>query len=230
MQVRAQTSSDGASFLSGAVVERWFAPSLRSAGPGSLADWTDQDIARFLQTGANHTGIAFGSMNDVVSNSTQYLSEADALAIARYLKTLRDSDIQHSQFAYDETTDRGLRAGNASQRGALLYLDNCAACHRPDGRGYAEVFPALAGNPVVESDQALSLISIVLSGSTTTRTQATPAQFHMPSFEWRLSDEEIADVASFIRSSWGNRAAPVNAKEVEERRAQLVQTQSTTAR
>ena len=53
------------------------------------------------------------------------------------------------------------------------------------------------------------VISIVLGGSTTPATASTPAQFSMPAFGWRLSDQEIADVASFVRSSWGNRATPV---------------------
>ncbi len=34
----------------------------------------------------------------------------------------------------------------------MIYLDNCAACHRPDGTGYERVFPRLAGNPVAEAD------------------------------------------------------------------------------
>jgi mono/diheme cytochrome c family protein len=217
MQVRAQNPSDGTLFLSGAPIENWFAPSLRNDGAGSLADWSEDEIAEFLSTGVNHAGASFGSMGDVIANSTQYLSATDAIAIARYLKSLGNPDGRSRMFAYDDLTDQKLRDGDASARGALLYLDNCAACHRPDGRGYAEVFPSLAGNPVVESDD-LSIVSIVLSGSMTPRTAAAPAQFHMPSFAWRLSNEEIADIATFVRSSWGNRAPPVEANEVNQRR------------
>ena len=223
MQVRAQTSSDGPLFLSGAPVENWFAPSLRGAGPGSLAGWNEDEIATFLSTGANHFGIAFGSMGDVVGNSMQHLSQPDALAIARYLKTLSDPDRRNtSTFDYDDATEQKLRSGDAEARGALGYLNNCATCHRPDGRGYAGVFPALAGNPVVESRNPLSLISIVLSGSMTTKTSAAPAQFHMPSFAWRLSDSEIADIISFIRASWGNRATPIDESDVKRQRVDVV--------
>jgi mono/diheme cytochrome c family protein len=100
----------------------------------------------------------------------------------------------------------------------MTYLDNCAACHRPDGRGYEGVFPPLAGNPAVEASNAASVVSVVLGGSSTPRTPATPAQFAMPSFGWRLSDEEVADVVTFVRTSWGNRADPIEEAEVHRLR------------
>jgi len=55
---------------------------------------------------------------------------------------------------------------------------------------------------------------IVLLGSTTSRTSTTPAQFSMPAFAWRLSDQEAADIISFVRSSWGNDAKPIEAPKV----------------
>src|ERR1700722_20518 len=161
LQVKAQNGKDGDAFLRGGPVESWYAPSLRGGGPDSIAGWSESQIAQFLQSGANHSGIAFGSMSDVIVNSTQFLSAQDAAATAKYLKTLQDPQANaRARFAYDERTDRELAAGDATKRGALLYLDNCAACHRPDGRGYEGVFPSLAGNPVVQADNPLSLISI----------------------------------------------------------------------
>ena len=215
LQVKAQRGRDGNEFLSGAAVENWYAPSLRSGGPDTIVEWSDSQIAHFLQTGVNHSGIAFGSMSDVIVNSTQYLTTEDAAATAKYLKTLHDPiTTDRAQFAYNERTDRKLASGDATDRGALLYLDNCAACHRPDGRGYEGVFPGLAGNPVVEAQNPLSLVSVVLLGSETARTPATPAQFSMPAFAWRLSDQDAADIVSFIRSSWGNNATPIDAPAV----------------
>jgi mono/diheme cytochrome c family protein len=215
LQVKAQNGRDGEAFLRGGPVENWYAPSLRSGGADTLAQWSESQISQFLQSGANHSGIAFGSMGDVIVNSTQFLSSEDATATARYLKTLQDPPTNaRAGFAYDERTDRALASGDATKRGALLYLDNCAACHRPDGRGYQGVFPSLAGNPVVETDNPLSLISIVLLGSQTSRTSMTPAQFAMPAFAWRLTDQDAADIISFIRSSWGNDAEPIEAPKV----------------
>ena len=215
LQVKAQNGKDGDEFLRGGPVENWYAPSLRNGGPDTIGEWSEAQISRFLQSGANHTGIAFGSMGDVIVNSTQFLSADDSAATAKFLKTLQDSPANgRARFSYDERTDRELAAGDARKRGALLYLDNCAACHRPDGRGYEGVFPSLAGNPVVEADNPLSLVSIVLLGSETSRTSTTPAQFAMPAFAWRLTDQDAADIVSFIRSSWGNDANPIEAPKV----------------
>ena len=209
LQVEAQTSTDGPAFLAGAAVEHWFAPSLRNGGPGTIGDWSEAEIAQFLKTGTNRHGIAFGSMVDVIEHSTQFLSDADAAAAAHYLKTITGSD-PAAGFAYDEKTHRALMTGDASRRGAQLYLDNCAACHRPDGRGYDGVFPALADNPVVEAQDPVSLVHIILRGMKTPRTAATPAQFAMPAFDWRLSDQDLADLVTFIRTSWGNRGFPID--------------------
>jgi alcohol dehydrogenase (quinone), cytochrome c subunit len=215
LQVKAQNGRDGDAFLRGGPVENWYAPSLRNGGPDSIAEWSESQISHFLQSGTNHAGIAFGSMSDVIVNSTQFLSAEDSASTAKYLKTLQDRPANgRARFAYDERTDRELASGDATKRGALLYLDNCAACHRPDGRGYEGVFPSLAGNPVVEAGNPLSLISIVLLGSTTSRTSMTPAQFAMPAFAWRLTDQDAADIISFIRSSWGNDAKPIEAPKV----------------
>ena len=52
-------------------------------------------------------------------------------------------------------------------------------------------------------------------------TQTAPTAFSMPGFGWRLSDAEVADVLSFIRGSWANRAAAVSAGEVERLRKTL---------
>jgi mono/diheme cytochrome c family protein len=52
---------------------------------------------------------------------------------------------------YDPAVADALWNGDDSKRGAAVYIDNCAACHRTDGHGYTRVFPALAGNPVLQS-------------------------------------------------------------------------------
>jgi alcohol dehydrogenase (quinone), cytochrome c subunit len=219
MQVKAATPAAGTAYLSGAVIEDYFAPSLRSSGPGSLGAWSEEELAQFLQTGANAQGIAFGSMSDVIIHSTQYMTPEDALATAKYLKSLRyPGEEASAQFTYDATEHLALKSGDASKPGARIYLDNCAACHRPDGMGYERVFPRLAGNPVVLAANPRSLVSIVLEGSQTPRTARTPAQFTMPRFAWRLSDRDVADVVSFVRTSWGNSAAVVSTADVTKSR------------
>jgi alcohol dehydrogenase (quinone), cytochrome c subunit len=222
MQVKAATPAAGAAFLSGAVVENYFAPSLRSSGPGTLGAWSEEELAQFLMTGANAEGIAFGSMSDVIIHSTQFMTPADALATAKYLKSLRGPyKAPPTRFTYDAAEHIALKSGDASKPGAKLYLDNCAACHRPDGIGYERVFPRLAGNPAVQAGNPQSIISIVLDGSQTPRTVHTPAQFTMPRFAWRLSDKDVADVVNFVRTSWGNSASPASPGAVTRIRESL---------
>jgi alcohol dehydrogenase (quinone), cytochrome c subunit len=229
MQVKAATPAGGAAYLSGAVIENYFAPSLRNGGPGTLGAWSEDELAQFLETGANAQGIAFGSMSDVIIHSTQYMTPADALATAKYLKSLRSpGEEPAARFTYDATEHLGLKNGDASKPGARIYLDNCAACHRPDGVGYEQVFPRLAGNPVVQAGNPQSLISIVLDGSQTPRTARTPAQFTMPRFAWRLSDKDVADVVNFIRTSWGNSASPASPADVAKIRESLQLRQAST--
>ena len=66
---------------------------------------------------------------------------------------------------------KDLWRGDDSKPGAALYVDNCAACHRTDGVGYKRAFPSLKGNPVVQTEDATSLIHIVLTGNTTPAVQ-----------------------------------------------------------
>jgi alcohol dehydrogenase (quinone), cytochrome c subunit len=227
MQMKATTPAGGAAYLSGAVVENYFAPSLRNSGPGTLGAWSEEEVAQFLTSGATTQGIAFGSMSDVIIHSTQYMTPADALATAKYLKSLRSpGELPAARFTYDALEHLALKNGDASKPGARIYLDNCAACHRPDGVGYERVFPRLAGNPVVQADNPQSLISIVLDGSQTPRTALTPAQFTMPRFAWRLSDKDVADVVNFIRTSWGNTALPASSADVAKIRRSLQRRQA----
>ena len=216
MQLKATTPKDGSDYLSGAVIENYFAPSLRNGGAGTLGDWSVEQLAQFLKIGASAQGIAFGSMSDVIIHSTQYMSDADALAAAKYLKSIRDKADQTGPFVYDSAVHTALKAGDASKAGAMAYLDNCAACHRPDGLGYEGVFPRLAGNGAVQAEDPISLISIILNGASTPRTNGAPAQFAMPSFASRLSDQDVADVVNFIRSSWGNHASSTTLRDVAQ--------------
>jgi mono/diheme cytochrome c family protein len=80
-------------------------------------------------------------------------------------------------------------------------------------------FPSLSGNASVLSNDPTSLIHIVLSGSHMPSTAAAPTPLAMPDFGWRLTDQQIADLLSFVRSGWGNRAAAVTAAEVGKVRA-----------
>jgi alcohol dehydrogenase (quinone), cytochrome c subunit len=109
-------------------------------------------------------------------------------------------------------------AGTDRGNVALTFVDNCAACHRTSGSGYKETFPTLGLSTVVNSDDPSSLIHIVLQGGEMPWTKAGPTHYAMPAFAERLTDRDIADVLSFVRSSWGNHAPAVTADQVAKLR------------
>ena len=227
MQEKALSAADGGAFLSGsAPLEGWIAKSLRGDHKDGLGSWSEEQLVQFLKTGRSDRSAVFGGMSDVVVHSMQYMSQDDLTAIARYLKSLPAVDPNDQPHQYDKQVADALWKGDDSKPGASVYIDNCAACHRTDGHGYTRVFPALAGNPVLQTADATSLINIVLNGGTLPATHAAPSTFTMPAFAWRLSDQEVADVVSFIRGSWGNKGAPVNASDVADLRKSDMRTTS----
>ncbi|MDR3017262.1 MAG: cytochrome c [Delftia acidovorans] len=215
MQEKGLTAADPRFLSGGAALDGWVAKSLRSEGQDGLVRWSAQDLVDLLRTGRNSHSAVFGGMADVVTHSTQYMSNADLHAIATYLKALEPKPgAVLPAHTYDATVANALWRGDDRQRGAAIYVDSCAACHRTDGRGYQQVFPALAGNSAVLSRDPHNLITIILKGHQVPATSSRPSTFTMPAFGWRLTDAQVADVATFVRSSWGNQAGAVEAGQV----------------
>ena len=200
-------------YLSGALLDAWYAPDLRGDVRTGLDTWSKADLADFLKHGHNRGETAFGSMIDVVNNSTPYLSDSDINAIAVYLKSLPATFAQQP-VAYDDATTAALRSGHSSQPGATIYTGSCADCHGYDAKGFGPYMPALAGNPIVLDNDPSSLINLVLNGSTPLVVKGTPDPYRMPQFRLQHSDQEIAEVVTFIRNAWGNQAPAVTAVEV----------------
>jgi mono/diheme cytochrome c family protein len=210
-------------YLSGGpLIDGWLAANLRGDKFDGLGAWSEQDIVDTLKTGRNgSTAVVGAPMNDVVEHSMQHMTDGDLHAIAAYLKSLPASGMAKTTFVASDDTAKALRAGHDGERGAQLYLDNCAACHRTDGKSNAITFPALPGNPTVLAENPASLIRLVLAGSTLPSTKERPSNLGMPGFAWRLSDDETAQLVSFVRKSWGNQAPAASASEVAKVRKQL---------
>ncbi len=216
-------SGKDSDFLSGAVVDGWTAPDLRAKDGAGLGAWKAEDIADLLMAGRSvHSGVT-GPMTDVIANSTQFATRDDALAIGAYLKSLPSGskDDSNSKFTASDDTANDLRNGITRTLGARLYLDNCAACHRSSGVGEKRAFPALAGNSLVLADDPASLIHVILAGATLPSTKAAPSDLGMPHFSQRLDDGETAELATFVRSAWGNKASAVTAAQVSAVRKHL---------
>ncbi|HLK71181.1 MAG TPA: cytochrome c [Steroidobacteraceae bacterium] len=213
-------SQSSRSYLAGAPLDNWSAADLTGDGAYGLGRWSEADLVQFLKTGHNASGTAFGSMIDVINYSTQFLSDADNVAMAHYLKALPPAHPDAPQsWHYDATSEAALDQLQFSARGSQIYYQYCADCHRRDGSGQAPYIPALAGNPAVLDSDPVSLINITLNGSAPLVVMGNPDFYRMASFRGLLDDQQIADVMSYMRSAWGNSAGAVSAQQVQALRS-----------
>lgn len=99
--------------------------------------------------------------------------------------------------------------------GARVYATNCQSCHQSDGRGVPGAFPPLAGNPRVTGgpDAVIAAVKYGMSGKI--RVGGESYDGTMPRWGQMISDDEIAAVVSYIRTTWHNRAAPVSLADVK---------------
>ena len=179
--------------LSGGYVEQWLAPNISSDPTAGIGAKTVDQITAFLKTGSTKSmGVAFGPMADVVHDSLQYLNTNDLRAMATYLK---DSADRPAPAPNADATQTRLKAGQA------LYLQNCSQCHQDNGRGIPGSIPNLAGNAAITAARPNDVIVAVLTGL-----KGTGNYGAMPSFAGALSDQNVADIANYIRSSWANKA------------------------
>jgi mono/diheme cytochrome c family protein len=205
-----QAEQDGKE-LQGAVIENWFAPDLTGNSRTGLGRWSAADIEEYLHTGRNAHAAAVGLMAEVVTYSTSLLSDGDRKAIATFLKSL-PADADTASPAPDAAA---MRAGGA------IFFDACTACHLVKGKGQPRMFPPLEGSAVAQQRDPTGVIRLILAGGRTAPTLTRPTFQTMPSFAWKLDDQEVADVATYVRNSWGNRAPPVSAKQVAAIRSKL---------
>ena len=177
----------------------WYAPSLTDKREASVADWPIEQIARWLKDGTSPIGAALGPMAEIVFQSTQHATNEDLIAMSDYLKSLTVTANSRVN-----PTNSG---GTINDAGKRIYKDRCASCHGDEGKGKSEDFPALARNRTVTMANPTNLISLILKGGFAPATTGNPRPHGMPPFYHLLTDADIANVASFVRSSWGN-AAP----------------------
>ena len=207
-QEKAMTAEDGA-FLAGANLDNWSSPNLRGDLNTGLGRWTTAETVEFLKTGHNIHGAAFGAMRDVVAYSTGNMNDADLAAMAKYLSSLPPSiDRKQPLWVEDSRDAAALAAGKSDRPGAATYLRQCASCHGADGKGGGGL-PPLAGNAAVLDPDATSIVNIALNGAPALEVAEGEYGDAMPQFRTFLDDRAMADVATFIRSTWGNRAGPV---------------------
>jgi mono/diheme cytochrome c family protein len=183
--------------LAGGIVDTYYAPNISADPDAGLGARTVDQIKQFLRTGAEpHLGVAFGPMAEVVHYSLRYLTDADLTAIATYLVGAEQRP---------ETVAPILIKPAELAAGRTLYDGNCAQCHKADGSGVPNAIPNLAGNAAVVASLPNSVIAPMINGL-----DGGGSYGAMPSFAGALSNGEMAAIANYARTAWGN-AASANA-------------------
>ncbi len=196
--------------------QSWYAPSLLNPLDGGVQDRPAAEVVQLLQSGRGGGERVSGPMAEVVRHSLQHLRPVDTEAIVAYLQSLpRVAAAQRPPAAAVRTP--------AWARAAALYDTHCADCHGAQGQGLrgadgSWAYPPLRANRTVLQATPLNLVQSVLYGGFGPSTADNPRPFGMPPYVLTLSEQDMADVLSFVRAAWGNNAAPVSALDVQRLR------------
>lgn len=191
-------------------VRPWAAVNLTQADSG-LKTWSVSDLTGYLKTGHGQRAGSLGPMNEVIGNSLRHLTDADIQAMAVYLKSLPAIESSDTQSPSDSE-----RASNETQ-----YTIHCGTCHLPTGLGAtpgSDLGPPLAGNAIVQAASPASLINVILYTSEVLQPSPAAGWKNMEGLGDKLEDEEVAAIANYVRSSWGNRGGKVSAEDVANQR------------
>ena len=191
----------------------WYAPSLTSDAEAGLGSWEVDHIAQLLKTGISPRATVFGPMAEVVQKSLQHLSDEDTRAMAVYLKSLPATPGPLPEPV------TGPKFDQVFAQGKKIYESQCMECHGSDGKGLPPHYPPLGGNRALTMVSAVNPIRIVLNGGFAPGTAGNPRPYGMPPYSHQMDDYEVAAVVTYIRSSWGNKAPPVTASEVNKYRS-----------
>jgi mono/diheme cytochrome c family protein len=203
---------DNTHAFQGYALQGWFAPNITNDYKRGLGGWSIADIVSYLKTGHNPATASTGIMAEEITLSSSQMTDADLTAIATYLKSLPG---QKGAASAPASAPEAVAAGGA------IYADECSACHGPDGKGVPYLFPSLAGSPNVRSADPASLVRVLLEGARSVATAGEPTGPGMPSFAWKLNDDQAAAVLTYIRNSWGSSAPAVDPHQVSQARASM---------
>ena len=109
----------------------------------------------------------------------------------------------------------------SAARGKTVYLQRCMVCHQADGGGVPKLNAPLDGSTAVNGTDVAKLIKYIVKGFAD-RVEIDGELYSnaMPAAA-DLTDQQIADVLTFIRSNWSNKAGPVTTLQVKQTRSKL---------
>jgi mono/diheme cytochrome c family protein len=107
------------------------------------------------------------------------------------------------------------------ERGKTIYLQRCMACHQADGGGVPRLNPPLDAASKVKGNDKFYLVRVVIKGMTERVELDGEYYDNNMSANPDLTDTQIADVLTYIRNSWSNKASAVTAAEVKAARIKI---------
>jgi cbb3-type cytochrome c oxidase subunit III len=159
-----------------------------------------------------------GRTGPITVNGAQYggnmpswreLSDADIASVLTYVR----SAWHNSAPAVSADQVAAARAP-VSLSGEALFAAHCATCHQSSGQGTG-AYPPLAGNSVVAAGDPSAMIAVIVNGRTgPLNVNGKSYNGQMPTWKGQLSNADIAAVATYVRSAWGNGATPVTEQQV----------------
>ena len=196
--------------------QSWYAPSLLDPLDGGVQNRPIAEVRQLLLSGRSGADRTSGPMAEVVRHSLQQWTVQDIDAMAVYLQSLPKA--VHSESSIAPAAPRPVL-----KSGAALYEKHCADCHGTQGQGIRGAdgnwaYPPLRGNRTVLQSLPVNLLQTVLYGGFGPSTAGNPRPFGMPPYVLTLSEQDVADLLSFVRSAWGNQAAPVSTVDVQRLR------------
>lgn len=200
--------------LAGSQLGQWYAPNITPDKIGGIGGWSKVEVAQYLSTGhVTDEANAAGPMAEAITNSFSRMTPTDIDAIATYIATvpaIGDSRAKQPSYAigapgHFEAALRGA-AVSSSNDGAKLYSGLCAACHGRDGAGTPDgTLPSLFHNSTVGATRPDNLVSAILYGvdRTVGDNYVLMPDFGQNSHVQALSDKQVAEVATFVRQTFG---------------------------
>lgn len=197
---------DGAKPLEGAALGRIAAPDITPQGLAARG-WTAADLQTFFATGIAPQGSAFGEMYPVVHLSSQYMTHDDLRAMTTYLLGVQPPAAQALPSVSADAAQ--LEAGRN------LYLAVCAGCHGINGQGKPHVAVPMHANSTLRQSDPHNLLVAMLDGLVAQDFPGLERMQEMPGFAKQLSDEDLAQLANYLRVTYGGQHADVTADAVK---------------
>lgn len=212
--------TDFARNLQGSVIDGIETPDITPQALARLG-YDVPTLSRYLQTGMAPQGTSFASMNTVTHFSTSVMNDDDIKAIATYLLTNANGQIEPPAALTKPGSLPADTDNIALNAGHQVYLNACAGCHGVTGKGIPNVSPALAGNAIIAMSSAKDTIEVILQGIPTQKFTGDQLMYAMPPFAHSLQDDEIAAMVNWMRLNWGGQSADVKPADVSKLAANL---------